>query len=105
MALEAAVAPHIAAQESGKTLSASRLVGFCRGVAILPVELALIEGAGGWRVPLNDRETLADVARELSCPVVIVVGMRPGLFKPCAAYRRGSSPRWLRDCRLGGEYN
>ena len=78
VALEAAVAPHIAAQESGKTLSASRLVGFCRGVAILPVDMALIEGAGGWRVPLNDRETLADVARELSCPVVIVVGMRLG---------------------------
>lgn len=78
VALEAAIAPHIAAQEAGKTLSASRLVGFCRGVALLPVDMALIEGAGGWRVPLNDRETLADVARELSCPVIIVVGMRLG---------------------------
>lgn len=78
VALEAAIAPHIAAQEAGKTVSASRLVGFCRGVGLLPVDLALIEGAGGWRVPINDRETLADVARELSCPVVIVVGMRLG---------------------------
>jgi dethiobiotin synthetase len=78
VALEAAIAPHIAAQEVGKTLSASRLVGFCRGVAMLPVDMALIEGAGGWRVPLNNRETLADVARELSCPVIIVVGMRLG---------------------------
>ena len=38
----------------------------------------MIEGAGGWRVPLNDRETLADVAREMNCPVVLVVGMRLG---------------------------
>ena len=78
IAREAAIAPHIAAQESGKTLSASRLVGFCRGLTLLPLDLIVIEGAGGWRVPLNDRETLADVAREMNCPVVLVVGMRLG---------------------------
>ena len=78
VALEAAIAPHIAAQESGKTLSASRLVGFCRGLTLLPLDLIVIEGAGGWRVPLNDRETLADVAREMNCPVILVVGMRLG---------------------------
>ena len=78
IALEAAIAPHIAAQESGKTLSASRLVGFCRGLTLLPLDLIVIEGAGGWRVPLNDRETLADVAREMNCPVILVVGMRLG---------------------------
>jgi dethiobiotin synthetase len=78
VALEAAIAPHIAAEEQGKTLSASRLVGYCRGLALLPVDLLLVEGAGGWRVPLNNRETLADVARELNCSVVIVVGLRLG---------------------------
>ena len=78
VALEAAIAPHIAAEEQGKTLSASRLVGYCRGLAMLPVDLLLVEGAGGWRVPLNNRETLADVARELNCSVVIVVGLRLG---------------------------
>jgi dethiobiotin synthetase len=40
--------------------------------------MLLIEGAGGWRVPLNNRETLADVARELNCSVVIVVGLKLG---------------------------
>ena len=78
IALEAAMAPHIAAQESGRSLSASRLVGFCRGLTLLPLDLIVMEGAGGWRVPLNDRETLADVAREMNCSVVLVVGMRLG---------------------------
>ena len=78
VALEAAIAPHIAAQESGKTLSASRLVGFCRGLTLLPLDLIVIEGAGGWRVPFNDRETQADVARQMNCPVKLVVGMRLG---------------------------
>ena len=78
VALEAAIAPHIAAQESGKTLSASRLVGFCCGLTLLPLDLIVIEGAGGWRVPFNDHETQADVARQMNCPVKLVVGMRLG---------------------------
>jgi len=78
VALEPAIAPHIAANEAGKRLSAARLTGFCRGLSLLPVDLVVLEGAGGWRVPINERETLADVARELNCAVVIVVGMRLG---------------------------
>ena len=78
VALEPAIAPHIAAAEAGVRLSASRLVGYCRGVSLLPVDMVVIEGAGGWRVPINSRETLADVAQELECAVIIVVGMRLG---------------------------
>ncbi len=78
IALEPAIAPHIAAAEAGVRLSASRLVGYCRGVSLMPVDLVLIEGAGGWRVPINSRETLADVARELNCAVIVVVAMRLG---------------------------
>ena len=78
VALEPAIAPHIAAAEAGVRLSASRLVGYCRGVSLLPVDMVIIEGAGGWRVPINSRETLADVAQELECAVIVVVGMRLG---------------------------
>ena len=78
VALAAEVAPHIAAAEEGRRLSANRLVGFCRGVLMQRPDFAVIEGAGGWRVPLNDRETLADVARELKLPVILVVGMKLG---------------------------
>ena len=78
VALEPAIAPHIAAAEAGVRLSASRLVGYCRGVSLLPVDMVVIEGAGGWRVPINSRETLADVAQELECAVIVVVAMRLG---------------------------
>ena len=78
IALEPAIAPHIAAAEAAVQLSASRLVGYCRGVSLMPVEMVVVEGAGGWRVPINSRETLADVARELNCAVILVVGMRLG---------------------------
>ena len=64
--------------EAGLRMSASRLVGYCRGVSLMPVDMVVVEGAGGWRVPINSRETLADVARELECAVIVVVGMRLG---------------------------
>ncbi len=78
VALSEAVAPHIAARLEGKQLQASRLVGLCRGVMSGGADFVLIEGAGGWRVPINLRETLADVASQLQVGVILVVGMRLG---------------------------
>lgn len=78
VALAPAIAPHIAARQSGRRLSASLLAGLCRGVLTRRADLTLIEGAGGWRVPLNERELLSQLPRELNLPVVMVVGMRLG---------------------------
>lgn len=76
--LEPALAPHIAASQTGRRLSVDRITGFCQGVLMQRADLTLIEGVGGWRVPLNDRETFADVAKRLNLPVILVVGMRLG---------------------------
>lgn len=78
VALREAIAPHLAAAHEGKQLSASRLMGFCRGVMMLPSDFVVVEGAGGWRVPLNPGETLAHLAVELKAPVILVVGMKLG---------------------------
>lgn len=76
-ALEAAIAPHIAAQQEKRSLSVDRLAGICRGV-LSSADFTLLEGAGGWRVPINPRETLADLAKNLDLPVILVVGIRLG---------------------------
>jgi dethiobiotin synthetase len=78
VALEAAIAPHIAAEDESKRLQSSRLAGLCRGVTSGTADFVLVEGAGGWRVPISSRETLADVARELQLGVILVVAMRLG---------------------------
>lgn len=78
VALAPAIAPHIAAEQAGSRLSADRLSAVCRGTLMRKYDRALIEGAGGWRVPLNDREALSKVAQELGFPVVLVVGMKLG---------------------------
>lgn len=72
------IAPHIAAEQAGRRLSVSQLAGFCRGVMMRKVDMVLIEGAGGWRVPLNQREMLSGLAVELQTPVILVVGMKLG---------------------------
>ncbi len=72
------IAPHIAAQQAGKRLTVSQLAGFCRGALMTASDFALVEGAGGWRVPLSGRETLAGLAVELQLPVILVVGMKLG---------------------------
>ena len=78
VALQAAIAPHIAAEQEGRSMQAARLAGLCRGVMLGSADFILIEGAGGWRVPINPRETLADVAVHLQLGVILVVGMRLG---------------------------
>lgn len=78
IALAPAIAPHVAAADAGRSVSANRLAGYCRGTMTRPAEFFLVEGAGGWRVPLNDTETWTHFVRDLNMPVVLVVGMKLG---------------------------
>jgi len=77
VALEPAVAPHLAAAEAGRTLDARALASDFERVAAA-AEFVVVEGAGGWRVPLGPGETLADLGRILALPVILVVGLRLG---------------------------
>ncbi len=78
IAFEPSIAPHIAAEQAGRRLDADRIAALCRGVLLRPADLVVIEGAGGWRVPLNNRQTIADIPKMLKTPVVLVVGMKLG---------------------------
>jgi len=78
VALAPAVAPHIAAQQAGQTLLLQPLITHCQKVLEKPVDFALIEGAGGWRLPLNDSEYLSGLPQALDMPVILVVGMKLG---------------------------
>jgi dethiobiotin synthetase len=77
-AFEPAMAPHIAARRAGIDLRAAPLVEAVSRVAEQNHDTVLVEGAGGWFVPLNDTETMADVAAGLGYPVILVVAMRLG---------------------------
>ena len=78
IAFEPAIAPHIAAQQEQRMLSADRISAMCRGTLMKPADFAIIEGAGGWRVPLSHRETMAHIPKQLNIPVILVVGVKLG---------------------------
>ncbi|MCG7960147.1 MAG: dethiobiotin synthase [Candidatus Thiodiazotropha taylori] len=72
-----AIAPHLAAFQTGESIHISDIVDGYQSLAE-GAEHVLVEGVGGWHVPLGDQDTLADLARALELPVVMVVGMRLG---------------------------
>jgi len=41
-------------------------------------DITIVEGVGGWWVPLNDRQSTVDLAQKLGLPLIIVVGIRLG---------------------------
>lgn len=78
VALPMACAPHVAAAAAGRRLSINQLAGYCRGSLSQRADFTVIEGAGGWRVPISEREMLSALPKALGVPVILVVGMRLG---------------------------
>ncbi|MEX3948333.1 dethiobiotin synthase [Paraburkholderia sp. EG287B] len=75
--LKEPAAPHIAAALEGVTLDMARIVD-CYEAACERADAIVVEGVGGFRVPLTATEDTADLAVALALPVVLVVGMRLG---------------------------
>lgn len=71
------IAPHIAAQQAGVRIELAVVAAAYARLAAA-ADVVVVEGAGGWRVPLNEHEDMADLAQALDLPVVLVVGLRLG---------------------------
>ena len=72
-----ACAPHLAARASGVEIRPDRILECFRRLG-QKAPWVVVEGVGGWMVPLGVRLTMADVARALRVPAILVVGMRLG---------------------------
>lgn len=71
------VSPHLAAKIDGVAIDSALLESRYREIAA-DSDWVLVEGAGGWLAPLSDQTSIADLARQLGLPVLMVVGMRLG---------------------------
>jgi dethiobiotin synthetase len=74
---EPAIAPHVAARESGAPISLDALLDWYVR-ASQGCDWTVIEGAGGWRVPLHPDGYTSDLPEALAVPVLLVVGLRLG---------------------------
>jgi len=99
-----AIAPHIAAARAGVTAGAAALANRIARIDAEGHDVVLVEGAGGWLVPLNETETMADLATWLGYPVILVVAMRLGCLNhallTAAAIEAASLPLagWVANC-------
>jgi dethiobiotin synthetase len=83
---EPPVSPHIAAALAGRAINFAAIAENCEKAAEF-ADIVLVEGVGGWKAPLSERETVADLARFLGFPVVLVVGLRLGCLSHAALTR------------------
>lgn len=77
-AFQEAIAPHIAAKKNGINLSVAQIISRSHKALTSNADYIIIEGAGGWFTPINDHETMADLAIAYGYPVILVVGIRLG---------------------------
>ena len=90
-----ATAPHLAARASGVEIVLEEILAAYWKLAAL-AEFVVVEGVGGFCVPLNAREDSADLARHLGLPVLLVVGMRLGCLNHTLLTAQAIRARGLR---------
>ncbi len=99
-AFEPPIAPHLAAAAAGNPIRLDVLdAAYARLAA--QADVVVVEGAGGWLVPLDAHRSFADLAVHWQLDVVLVVGLRLGclnhaLLTAEAVQRRGVNLRgWV----------
>lgn len=75
--LRAPISPHLAAREEGVAIELERIAQAFAALA-QRAHCVVVEGAGGWLAPISDTQSMADLARALDLPVLLVVGLRLG---------------------------
>jgi dethiobiotin synthetase len=75
--LKTPASPHIAAEIDGISIKLAPIVQ-AFGQLTRHSDLVVVEAAGGWHAPINELETMADIAAALDLPVILVVGLRLG---------------------------
>ncbi len=74
---EPAIAPHLAARQAGQRIDLNVIASHF-SILQKQADITIVEGVGGWLVPLNESQRVADLAMQLKLPVILVVGMRLG---------------------------
>lgn len=77
-AFELSIAPHIAAKYENREISVHDIKQKIQYAIQYPADICLVEGVGGWRVPINEHETMADFVKSAELKVLLVVGLRLG---------------------------
>lgn len=92
--LQQPAAPHISAKLMRVEMEIAHILNCYAKVATL-ADSVIVEGVGGFRVPISDREDTADLARQLGLPVIMVVGLRLGCISHALLTAEGIAAQGL----------
>jgi dethiobiotin synthetase len=93
--LRTPAAPHIAAAFEGVRIEAQKILNAFAQVR-QQSEAVVVEGVGGFRVPLSDQFDTAGLAQQLGLPVVLVVGLRLGCINQALLSAEAIAARGLK---------
>jgi len=74
---EEPVSPHIAAKNDGKIICFDKILKNLNQLQ-QSFDIVIVEGVGGWLVPLGPKIDISDLAKTLKLPVIVVVAIRLG---------------------------
>ena len=92
------IAPHIAAHLEGKSVEIAVIKQAFDELCTL-ADIVIVEGAGGLLVPLNSACDMADLAKALNIPIIVVVGIKLGCINHALLTLEAIKAR---NCRLEG---
>ncbi|PKF63854.1 dethiobiotin synthase [Psychromonas sp. psych-6C06] len=78
IAFEQPIAPHIAAELENRSISIDNITLGLEKLQSYHPDVLFVEGAGGWSLPLNNKQLLSDWVEAQQLSVIIVVGMKLG---------------------------
>ncbi len=100
---EPPIAPHLAAQQINTQIKLDKIIQIHQQLQN-QADIIIIEGVGGWRVPIDDKHSLVDLVNALQAQVILVVGLRLGcinhaLLTAEAIQRDGCQLKgWIANC-------
>jgi len=94
---EPAISPHIAAAQAGVTIDLNIILEAYQQLTTM-ADVVIVEGAGGLLVPLNGKQTMADLIQALDIPALMVVGMRLGCINHALLTAQVMKQRGLDFC-------
>ncbi|WP_292994953.1 dethiobiotin synthase [Nitrosomonas sp.] len=102
-AFDLPISPHLAARQSGTEIDLLVIHHAYQQLSAI-ADLVIVEGAGGFLVPINERQNGADLVKMLNLPVILVVGMRLGCLNHALLTAQAiqavglTLPGWVANC-------
>jgi dethiobiotin synthetase len=109
-ALEPPLSPHLAAIDAGIEVDLGRIKSAFTELRAR-ADRVVVEGVGGWCVPLSGHATVADMVLELGLPAIMVVGMRLGCLNHALLTEHAISDSgarllgWVANCREPDDFD